>query len=188
MATTPVSLLLRLRHPEDRQAWDHFVELYTPLMYAWAGRMGLQPSDAADLIQDVFVTLVHTLPAFRYDPDRSFRSWLRTLVANRWRDMCRRRAAALRQGREPREEDLVVPDTAQAVWEEEYRRHVVARALQLMQSEFQPSTWQACWRIVVDGQAPAEVARELGITLAAVYTAKSRVLHRLRKELEGMLD
>ena len=57
-----------------------------------------------------------------------------------------------------------------------------------MQSEFQPSTWQACWRIVVEGRSPGEVARELGITLAAAYAAKSRVLHRLRRELEGMLD
>ena len=43
-------------------------------------------------------------------------------------------------------------------------------------------------QIVVEGRAPADVARELGITLAAAYAAKSRVLHRLRQELEGMLD
>jgi RNA polymerase sigma-70 factor (ECF subfamily) len=187
MDPTPVSLLERLRRPDAQAAWKRFVELYTPLIYSWAGRLGLQASDAADLVQDVFVTLLRAMPAFRYDPSRSFRSWLRTLVANRWRDSCRR-AAARRQGQEPRPEELALPDTAEAVWEEEYRQHLVAQALRLMQSDFQPATWQACWRIVVEGQAPADVARDLGITLAAAYTAKSRVLHRLRQELEGMLD
>src|SRR5262249_34721827 len=110
MQTTPVSLLERLRQPGADAAWDRLVELATPLIYSWAGRMGLQANDAADLVQDVFVTLLRTMPDFHYDPNRSFRSWLRTLVANRWRDSCRRRAAALRQGQEPRPEDLAAPD------------------------------------------------------------------------------
>src|SRR5262245_5152486 len=113
MDSTPVSLLERLRRPDAQAAWKRFVELYTPLIYSWAGRLGLQASDAADLVQDVFVTLLRTMPAFQYDPSRSFRSWLRTLVANRWRDSCRRRAAALRQGQEPRPEELALPDTAE---------------------------------------------------------------------------
>src|SRR5438067_1264508 len=129
MATTPVSLLVRLRRPEDREAWDRFVELYAPLMSSWTGRMGLQASDAHDLVQNVFVTLLRELPRFSYDPSRSFRGWLRTLVINHWRDMCRRRTTALRQGQEPRPEELVGPDPAEAIWEEEYRRHLIARAL-----------------------------------------------------------
>jgi RNA polymerase sigma-70 factor (ECF subfamily) len=188
MQPTPASLLERLRRPADREAWDRFVEIYTPLLWLWAGRMGLQASDAADLVQDVFVTLLRTLPEFRYDSSRSFRRWLRTLAANRWRDLCRRRAVAGRQGREPLPEELAGPDPSEAVWEEEYRQHLATRVLRLMQAEFQPTTWQACWRIVVEGRSPAEVARELGITLAAAYAAKARVLHRLREELAGMLD
>jgi RNA polymerase sigma-70 factor (ECF subfamily) len=188
MDQTPISLLERLRRPGERGAWDRFVEIYTPLLWSWAGRTGLQASDAADLIQDVFVTLLRTLPEFRYDSSRSFRSWLRTLAGNRWRDLCRRRAAAGRQGREPLPEELAGPDPGEEVWEEEYRKHLATRALRLMQAEFQPATWKACWRIVAEGRPPAEVARELGITLAAAYAAKARVLHRLREELAGMLE
>jgi RNA polymerase sigma-70 factor (ECF subfamily) len=188
MDHTPVSLLERLRRTEDRAAWDRFVELYTPVIYSWAHRVGLQDPDAADLVQDVFVTLLRTMPEFRYDPTRSFRSWLRTVAANRWRDTCRRKAAALREGQEPHSDELVGPDTAETIWEEESRRHLVAQALQLMRAEFEPTTWQACWQIAAEGRAPVEVAQELGITLAAAYTAKSRVLQRLRRELEGMLD
>jgi RNA polymerase sigma-70 factor (ECF subfamily) len=72
--------------------------------------------------------------------------------------------------------------------EAEYRARLVARALELMQAEFQPTTWKACWELVVAGRPAADVARELGISENAVHLAKGRVLRRLRKELEGLLD
>jgi RNA polymerase sigma-70 factor (ECF subfamily) len=188
MHTTMPTLLERLRQPDNREAWDRFVDLYTPLLHAWTTRMGLQPPDVADLVQDVFVTLLRTLPDFRYDPGRRFRGWLRTLVANRWRDMQRRRWSALRNGEQPLPEALAAPDPGEAAWEQEYRQHLVARSLEVMRAQFEPSTWQACWLVVVEGRPPAAVARELDMTRAAVYAAKARVLHRLRHELAGMLD
>src|SRR5579872_7286030 len=127
--TTPPSLLERIRRPEDQRAWKQFVDLYTPLIYAWASRMDLQASDAADLVQDVFVTLLRAMPEFRYEPGGSFRAWLRSVVVNRWRDACRRRMATLPPGPMIRPEEVPVPDTAEAAWEEEYRRHLVVRAL-----------------------------------------------------------
>lgn len=188
MHTTPPSLLERVRRADDQQSWKRFVDLYTPLIYTWAGRMGLQASDAADLVQDVFVTLLRAMPEFRYQPGGSFRGWLRTVVVSRWRDACRRRPTGLPDGEVPLPENVVIPDTAETLWEEEYHQHLVVRALELMRVHFQPATWQACWQVVVEGRKPADVAGELGISLAAVYTAKSRVLHRLRQELEGMWD
>jgi RNA polymerase sigma-70 factor (ECF subfamily) len=74
------------------------------------------------------------------------------------------------------------------MWEEEHSRHLVRRALELMQAEFEPTTWKACWEMTACGRAAAEVAAELGITVAAAYAAKSRVLRRLRRELEGMVE
>jgi RNA polymerase sigma-70 factor (ECF subfamily) len=81
-----------------------------------------------------------------------------------------------------------VPDAAEAVWEAEYRQHLVGQAVRLMQGDFQPATWKACWGLVVEGRPVAEVAAELGLTLDAVYAARSRVLRRLRQELAGLLD
>jgi RNA polymerase sigma-70 factor (ECF subfamily) len=80
------------------------------------------------------------------------------------------------------------PDPVAAFTEEEYRRHVVHRALQLMRADFQPATWQACWEHVVCGRPAAEVAEQLGLTVGAVYAANYRVLRRLRQELEGLLS
>jgi RNA polymerase sigma-70 factor (ECF subfamily) len=60
------------------------------------------------------------------------------------------------------------------------------RVLELVRAEFENRTWEVFWRIVVDGQSAAEVANSMGLSLPAVYQAKSRVLRRLRQELDGL--
>jgi RNA polymerase sigma-70 factor (ECF subfamily) len=184
MNTTPVSLLERLRQPEDQSAWARFVDLYTPLLCYWGRRAGLQEPDVSDLVQDVFQVLVRKLPTFAYDRDRTFRGWLRTILLNQWRDGIRRRVE------QPLENGDAVADSADpdAVIEKEYRDYLVSRALHIMKTDFQASTWQACWEHVVCGRPAADVATELGITVKAVYQAKARVLCRLRQELEGLWD
>jgi RNA polymerase sigma-70 factor (ECF subfamily) len=186
MHTTPGSLLDQLRRTGDQAAWEHFVRLYTPLFFFWARRLGCSDADAADLVQDVFAVLVEKLPQFRYDPTRSFRGWLWTILANKARD--RRRAVvpdALDSARLPASPE---PDPANALAEREYQGYLVRRALQLIQAEFQPATWQAFWECVTTDQSAAEVAAKLGLSVDAVYQAKSRVLRRLRQDLEGLLE
>ena len=85
MHTTPGSLLEQLRRPGEQAAWERFVQLYTPLLCHWARRFGLQGSDAADLVQDVFAVLVEKIPEFQYDPAQRFRGWLWTIAANKCR-------------------------------------------------------------------------------------------------------
>jgi RNA polymerase sigma-70 factor, ECF subfamily len=188
MHTTSISLLERIRQPAEREAWGRFVDLYTPLLYYWACRLGMQESDAADLVQDVFAVLVQKLPAFTYDNGKSFRGWLRTITYNKWRDFQRRRAAAPANGNPAVLANLPAPDSLDTFWEREYRECLVGRALELMQSEFEPATWKACWECVVSDRPAAEVARELGLSVDSVYAAKSRVLRRLRQELSGLFE
>jgi RNA polymerase sigma-70 factor (ECF subfamily) len=186
MVTTSPSLLQRLRRPDEPAAWARFVELYTPLLYHWARRAGLQEADAADLVQDVFAVLLRQMPLFAYDRHKSFRGWLRTVTLNKWRERQRRRAP----GPPPDGAlaDLPGPDGLADFEEAEYRQHLARRALQLMQAEFPPAAWKACWEVVVAGRPAAEVAAELGVRVEAVYTAKSRILRRLRQEMAGLLD
>jgi RNA polymerase sigma-70 factor (ECF subfamily) len=187
MHTTPGSLLERLREPRNEEAWVRFVRLYTPLLYHWARRCGLRAEDCADLTQEVLTTLFRKLPEFSYDRHRSFRAWLRTVTLNHWRDRLRRRATQPLPG-DGGLDCLAAPDDLAALEEEEYRSHLVGRALRLMQADFQPLTWQAFWQHGVLGRPAPEVAAELGLSLAAVYSARFRVLGRLRQELEGLLD
>jgi RNA polymerase sigma-70 factor (ECF subfamily) len=184
---TPASLLERLRQPFDPEAWSRFVSLYTPLIYSWACRAGLQEPDALDLVQDVFVTLLRVLPTFSYDRDQSFRGWLRTVTLNTWRNV-RKRAEQRPFIGAVDAVQLPSPENPEAAWEAEYRQHVVGRALCVMRADFRETTWKACWEMIVSGRPAADVAAELGLTVGAVYAAKVRVMNRLREELDGLLD
>jgi RNA polymerase sigma-70 factor, ECF subfamily len=188
MLTTPPSLLVRLRHPGERDAWERFVEMYTPLFYAWTKRLQLDDHEAADLVQDLFAVLVEQLPGFVYDPHKSFRAWLKTVLLNRWRNYLHRRSAENLVHPIDMNEVAVVENPLLEMEEAEHRQYLVGRALALMRTEFQPDTWQACWEFVVCGRRAEEVAAELGISLNAVYLAKGRVLRRLREELAGLLE
>ena len=60
--------------------------------------------------------------------------------------------------------------------------------LDLVEQEFEPLTLQAFRRLALEGKNGAETAQELNLSVASVYTAKSRVLARIRQEAEGLID
>lgn len=189
MDTTPVTLLERVcKERWDQEAWGRFVRLYSPLIFDWGRRCGLQAADAADLTQDVFATLFQKLPEFNYDRQKSFRSWLRKLTLNQWRDRQKRVATRRLPGSGQPVDGLEAGDDLAALTDAEYRRHLVNRAMRIMQADFEPATWQAFWQHGVLGRPAAEVAAEQGLTIAAVYCGKLRVVARLRLELHGLLD
>ncbi len=187
MPVTPVSLLGRLRESGQGAAWDEFVELYSPLLYFWARRFSHQDADAADLVQEVFAILVRKLPEFEYDPAKGFRSWLRIVTTNKWREILRKRARDVSTGGLPVVE-LRAPPDEDPFWENEHRQLLTRRLLEIMQAEFQPSTWQACWKSIVESRSAADVGVELNLTEGAVRAAKFRVLNRLREEIDGLID
>lgn len=190
MNSTSLTLLERLREPRNDAAWERFVSLYSPLLFAFARRAGMSDNDAADVVQDVFLVLMAELPRFEYDAARkNFRGWLKTITVNKCRERQRRRVLAAAQGGDEGGVSAIVDDaTAEAFWESEYHKNLVARALEIMQAEFEPTTWQACWLTTVEARSTTDVVVELGITVNAVFVARSRVLRRLREELRDLLD
>jgi RNA polymerase sigma-70 factor (ECF subfamily) len=187
--TTSHTLLARLATGSDSDAWGKFVELYTPMLLAWCRRLDLSDADSADLIQTVFVALYEKLPEFQYDPKRSFRAWLKTVLMNSWRNQARKKGAGMPDSAGILDPDLIADtDPRVQLDEAEYRLHLVRRALTLMQEHFEPTTWRACWEFVVNDRTATDVAEELGITVNSVYLAKSRVLRHLRQELAWLLD
>lgn len=183
---TPVSLLVRLKQPGGTEAWTRFVYLFAPLLDRWAHALGAQDADADDLVQEVFCILLKRLPVFVYDPHKSFRAWLWTILRNAWSD--RRQRPHLAQLPAETMDRQAGADGAAELTEEEYRHFLVGRAVQIMQADFAPATWKAFWEVVVEGRPGAEVARELGLSINAVYLARSRVLTRLRQELAGFVS
>ena len=185
MHTTSASLLRRLQVSGDADAWAQFVRTYSPILYSWARRMGLRHDDAVDLVQEVFAVLVQKLPDFRYDEHRRFRGWLWTVTKRKWIEGRRRRALPVDAGR--RVEDAPTPGEAAGIEEAEFRDHLIRSVVPSLRGNFHDSTWQAFWRHVVDGRPVAEVAGELGISVASVYKAKLRVLAHLNAELADLV-
>jgi RNA polymerase sigma factor (sigma-70 family) len=192
--TTPPSLLYRLRDSRDRDAWQQFVELYGPLIYRFGRKRGLQDADAADLTQIVFQAVTSAIGRFEYDPQRvKFRSWLYAVVRNHYcRLLSRRsRSPAVEGGTDAQEQLQEQPERENgeaALWEQEYRRGRFLWAADKVRGAVEEASWQAFWQTAVEGRAAAEVAAALGMNVGAVYTAKSRVLERIRRVLEELED
>jgi RNA polymerase sigma-70 factor (ECF subfamily) len=190
VAETSISLLERLRLGPDPAAWRRLVEIYTPLIRGWLGPHGVSAADLDDILQEVFGALVQELPEFRHDLRRgAFRRWLRTVAMNRLRNFWRARARGAGPDPEPLLAQLEDPagDLSRR-WDEEHDRHVARRLLELLEPDFEPTTWQAFRMLMLEGLETREVAGRLGITPNAVRIAKSRVLSRFRQEVEGLID
>jgi RNA polymerase sigma-70 factor, ECF subfamily len=192
--TTSVGLLDRARH-HDSQAWQRLVDLYGPLIHSWSRRWPLQHADRADLLQEVFQAVAAGLGGFakRRSGDR-FRGWLWTITRNKAVTLVRRRLTepdAL-GGSEARSRWAALPaPNEDADWQppaEPSHAQVVGQALRLIRPEFQDRTWQAFWQVAVEARSPDDVAADLGLSRMAVYKAKSRVLCRLRRRLDGLPD
>jgi RNA polymerase sigma factor (sigma-70 family) len=187
---TRQSLLVRLKDPNDGHAWSEFVAIYTPLIDRLARAKGFQEADAADLAQEVFRAVAGAID--RYDPDPargSFRGWLfriaRNLIINL---MAARRLRPQATGDSDVQQLLdrvPAPDSAETVlFQVEYRRRLFHWAAEQVRGEFRDSTWKAFWLTAVEGQEPGDTAKSVGISVGAVYIAKSRVMARLRAVLE----
>jgi RNA polymerase sigma-70 factor (ECF subfamily) len=184
MQTTAASLLLQLRQPRSAEAWQRFVELYSPLLYHWLRGCRLQPADSADLVQEVLVAVLAHVAHFDRQRRGSFRAWLKAIVMSKVHTFLRRRKAeALPEALVP----SVTPATL-ATWDAEYATTLLARALELVEPEFEPVTWKAFCLLQLEGKSAGQVAAELGVSRNAVYIARCRVLRRLRDEVEHLLD
>jgi RNA polymerase sigma-70 factor (ECF subfamily) len=188
MVTTPTSLLAQLAGTAQPGPWSRFVELYTPLLLLWARRLGLHEHDASDLVQDLFAVLMVKLPLYRRQPAHSFRAWLHTVLLNRWRNQMRAARLVQAPGGQEALATVVDPRPESDLEENEYRSHLAHRALQLIQRDFHEVTWKAFWQLVVEDRPAEAVAAELGVSVNAVYLARSRVLRRLREEFGELLD
>jgi RNA polymerase sigma factor (sigma-70 family) len=183
------TLIVKLRDPADAGAWREFVALYEPLVYRLARRKGLQDADAQDLCQDVFRTVSQAIDRWDIDPARgSFRGWLSRIARNLLVNFLTRRPYRLRGSGSTSVQDLLEAQpaddpSATALFEAEYRRRLFRWAADEVKGEFAATTWDAFWQTAVEGRTPAEVAAEVGLSVGAVYIARSRVLARLRRRI-----
>ena len=188
---TSPTLLGRLgRVPADQAAWGEFAERYGRKIYAWCRRWQLQEADAEDVTQQVLLKLAHKMRTFSYDPAKSFRAWLKTVTHHAWRDFVevRNRPGAgsgdtrvLEQLQSVQARDGLVDEL-----DEEFTRELLDEAMARVRLRVQPHTWQAFHLLAVEGRSGAEAAERLGMKVATVFVARSKVQKMLQDEVRKL--
>jgi RNA polymerase sigma-70 factor (ECF subfamily) len=189
MLTTSHTLLQRACRAEPA-AWERLCALYGPIVYSWCRRAGLQDSDAADCVQEVFRAVHQHLAEFQRQGG-VFHAWLNTITVNQVRLHFRRQKRTPSPSLGDQADDVADPQTPLPEFDgdadSQLRRHIVHRALELVRGDFSEATWQCFARTTLQGRSCAEVAAALGMTANAVRQARFRVLRRLRQELDGLV-
>jgi RNA polymerase sigma-70 factor, ECF subfamily len=191
---TSASLLERIK-AEDAAAWQRLVELYSPLVFSWCQRCGLNGEDSRDVLQEIFAAVATHIGRFRRERQGdTFRGWLRVIARNGIRLHFRRNA------RHPRaiggttahlriqqlaEEPLAESDPTADASE---HRELFRRGLEMIRNEFEDRTWQAFWLTVVEERSSVDVCAALRMTPGAVRQARYKVVRRLRSELGDVLE
>jgi RNA polymerase sigma-70 factor (ECF subfamily) len=194
MSETSLSLLDRLQHGPNDTAWQHLVEVYTPLIHGWLRRYALLDPDVEDLAQEVLTVVVRKLPEFKKQTQvGSFRRWLRSITVNCLRDFWRakrfRLKTTVKHGFGQILDELEDPESDLSKrWDKEHDEYVTRHLLEKIRPRFEEKTWEAFQRVALEGRAVDVVAVELGMSVNAVFIAKSRVVHQLRQEGQGLLD
>ena len=187
MTQTSMTLLNRLQRSDEPETWERLVALYSPLLSTWLRKYDVQDSDSDDLIQEVLMAVSKDLSSFDHNGrPGAFRAWLRSVMVNRLRNFWRAR------GRHPQAVGdssierrlLQLDDPANELsqlWNRQHDLHVAQQILALAEPNFTTETWAVFTRVALDGERADKVATEIGISLNAVFIAKSRVLSRLRR-------
>jgi RNA polymerase sigma-70 factor (ECF subfamily) len=184
-APTRIALLAQLKDGEGADAWREFVHLYGPVVYGFARKRGLGDTDAANLMQDVLRCVGRNTETVEYDPEQgTLRGWLYTLTRNKIDQFFNNHRDHPRASGEAAARERLSAD--RDAWELECERRLSSRAVALIKGAFPPNVWNAFWGTVIEGRAAEEVGDELKMPPGAVYVARSRVLVRLRDEIQRL--
>jgi len=174
----------------DPEAWNRLVTTFGPIVYRWCRASHVPMSDAGDVVQEVFASVVRGIGTFeRQKSEGSFRSWLATITRNRTTDYFRR-AAKSQAAAGGTDALMAMEQVAESVdstitlesIEGAFTRELLAQ----VRVEFEANTWTAFWLTTMEDRPAGAVAEATGLSRASVYQAKSRVLRRLRQRIREM--
>ncbi len=183
---TSLTWLGRLIDTPGGAEWQRLSDVYEPLIVSWVTRAGVAVSDRDDLVQEVLMVVVRKVAEFEHQHPGAFRAWLKAILANQLKKYFRENARLtclipLDSLCDPSCEDS-------HIYDREHDEYLAARAMRIIEHEFDPATWRAFRLQVIEAKRPADVAAETGLSLNAVIKAKCRVLKRLRDALSMLID
>ncbi len=191
-ADTRYSLIEKIKNPRDAEAWHEFASIYQPLIFKICCSRGMQHADATDVTQDVLARIAQAIEQFRYDQSgATFRGWLYRITRNMVADFFRKGKKDLLQHADRTTELRFDKDPARDECREfqiEFQRQVFTVVARQVQNQVKPQTWAAFWETEMENRHVESVASELEMTPGAIYVARSRVIARLRKEVQKRLS
>jgi RNA polymerase sigma-70 factor (ECF subfamily) len=198
---TRSSLLRRVKHPEDRESWQQFNDIYGKLVLGFALKAGLSQDEAQEVVQETMISAAKHLPDFRYDPKVcSFKTWLLNLSQWRVQDQLRKRqapgappsSARVEAADDPNRTSTIerLPDPAgnqlEALWDQEWRTTLLEAALGVVKARVDATQWQIFDLCALKEWSVKEVTAALGISAGRVYLARHRISALLKKELKRL--
>ncbi|MGZ3380028.1 MAG: sigma-70 family RNA polymerase sigma factor [Isosphaeraceae bacterium] len=177
-------MLKGVSNPQNHEAWEKFIARYGPTIRRWCRHWF--PREADDKAHDVIYELVFRMMTFEYDRTKGrFRGWLKTVTHNLMAEMKREQWLQAGDGDSPLDfleagEDLAARLAAQ------YDLELLEKAKDQVRARVQPHTWAAYVATAEEGRKPAEVARELGMKVGAVYQAKHSVIIEINREIKKL--
>lgn len=190
---TRATLLLRLRDGSDSDAWSLFLKDYGPMLYRFVRSRGLQDADASDVVQDVLRSVGSAISGLDYQKEKGgFRAWLFTITRNKLSSFFEKRKRLGPTGNNTDQlKSLGDAEVGQTQlddqWEREYQKQLAAKAMERVKPETEPTTWAAFEMTAVQGINASQAGQQLSLSTGAVYVAKSRVIAKLRAEIQRLM-
>ena len=196
MYTTRKSLLKRLQKNDDI-SWEEFYRIYWPLVQAVGGKVGLPQDDCKDLMQEIMLDLFKGEKIMHYDASRGkFRTFFGVLIRHKASEMLRalaRQSAVFNTDDLSPKDDSSLPqptpgqnvedteDPFSKLFDEEYRKCLLAVALDELRNNVAPKTYTIFEMVVLQERPPKEVALHIGISRALIDAYCSRCRKALRR-------
>ena len=191
------SLLSRLKNREDQESWQDFFHTYWKLVYGVAIKAGLTDQEAQEAVQETIITVARRIPEFKYNPAAcSFKTWLLNLTRWRITDQLRKRKPdhfAFHRSADDTSRTATVeriPDPAgldlDAVWEEEWRDHLLEAAISRVKRRVSPEQYQIFDLCFFKQWPIKKIASELGVSRGRVYLARHRIAALLKQEIKTL--
>lgn len=205
---TRVSLLEKVKNPENRVAWNSFYGRYNTLIrsyatsYCFAKNMSLTRDDIEDVVLIVMAELGRELADFDYRPGkRAFRSFLATVTRRRCIDYFRKKICRPDWNPPQQEADAGdgeqktvpidrQPDERTGDLSRDIENHdmTVGRdlALEILRADRNVTRHKySIFEKVVMGISVADICAEFNVQAGVVYTTKSLVMPYYEKALHA---
>lgn len=197
--------LLQRAQRADHDAFKEIYYIFKPTVIKWCRYRNLGNDDAEDVCHEVFTIVFTKIDRFRREaPGQSFSGWLYTISSNTISDRYKKLA-------KPGEGAGIGGTNARQMIENVHDKRILnelpecepapsngkgcdemseplARVLELIRPKYKEKNWKAFMATAVEVRPPRDVAADLGMSIGAVYKAKSRILSELRDRYNDLLD